>query len=80
MGYPDGVTQPAHARAWLLQRERGMHALERIVDDELRQLDDQTALALSEALLDAVPADAASSRIAWSGLVEQQRRFARVRR
>jgi hypothetical protein len=70
---------PAHARAWLQQREAAAVALTAIEDAELRQLDDATALAQSEILLAATPLDALAERRTTSGLVEQQRLFARAR-
>lgn len=72
---------PAHARAWLRQRETGAIALEAIEDAELRQLDAAAALAQSEALLAATPMNAVTlERCSTSGFVEQQRIFARARR
>ncbi len=72
---------PAHARAWLRQRDLGAVALAAIEADELRQLDVAAALAQSEALLAATPLDAVSEeRRSTSGFVEQQRLFARARR
>jgi hypothetical protein len=72
---------PAHARAWLRQRELGAVALAAIEDDELRHLDVAAALAQSEALLAATPLDAVTEeRRLRSGFVEQQRLFGRARR
>lgn len=72
---------PAHARAWLRQRETGAIALEAIEDAELRQLDAAAALAQSEALLTAIPLNVVTSdRRSTSGFVEQQCIFARARR
>ncbi len=79
-GYPWAMAVPAHARAWLRQREAGAAALTQIEDAELRRLDDATALAQSEALLAATPLDrVACERHTTSGIVEQQRIFARAR-
>jgi hypothetical protein len=73
--------QPDFARAWLQQRRSGEQALEQLAIDDLRLLDDQTALRHSEALLAATPiAEASASRQATSGFVEQQRLFLRARR
>ena len=72
---------PAHARAWLRQRDLGAVALAAIEDDDLRQLDVAAALAQSEVLLAATPLNAiAVERRSTSGFVEQQRLFARARR
>lgn len=72
---------PAHAQAWLRQREAGAVELAAIEDTELRNLDDASALAQAEALLSATPLSAISSeRRSTSGFVEQQRLFARARR
>ena len=72
---------PAHAQAWLRQREAGVVAIAAIEDAELRELDAEGALAQSEALLDATPLHAmAAERCGTSGFVEQQRIFARARR
>ena len=79
--YPLVMALPAHARAWLRQRESGAVALTAIEDAELRHLDDAAALAQSEALLAATPLnDVAAERRSTSGFVEQQRIFARARR
>jgi hypothetical protein len=71
---------PEFARAWYRQRSQGDIAVAAIERDELRRLDDATALKHSEALLAAVPRDAMAERRATSGIVEQQRLFARWRR
>lgn len=71
---------PAHALAWLKQRELGAVALAAIEDNELRDLDATAALAQSEALLAATPLDTVAERQSTSGFVEQQRFFARARR
>lgn len=72
---------PAHARAWLRQRDLGVAAMAAIEDDELRHLDVATALAQSEALLAVTPLESISQeRRSTSGFVEQQRLFARARR
>jgi hypothetical protein len=72
---------PAHARAWLRQREVGAVALAAIEDAELRQLDAAAALAQSEALLSATPLHSITEeRRSTSGFIEQQRIFARARR
>lgn len=68
---------PAHARAWLRQRELGAIAVAAIEDAELRQLDATAALAQSEMLL---AATSSTERRSTSGFVEQQRIFARARR
>jgi hypothetical protein len=70
---------PSHASAWLRQRRSGEAALQTIADDELRQLDDATALARSDALL-SVPATVVAARRSTSGFVDQQRLFGRARR
>jgi len=73
--------QPPFALAWLRQREGGSAAVAAIEAEELRGLDADEALSLSEALLAATPLDAAeAARATWSGFVEQQRLFARARR
>jgi hypothetical protein len=70
---------PAHAHAWLRQREAGAVAVAAIEDAELRRLDDASALAQSEALLAAAPSsNQAPERRSTSGFVEQQRIFARA--
>jgi hypothetical protein len=72
--------QPEFAHEWLRQRLGGAEAVARVEAEELAALDDATALAQAEALLAAVPLDAlAEGRVAWSGLVEQQRAFQRGR-
>ncbi len=72
---------PAHARAWLRQRELGAIAVAAIEDAELRQLDAAAALAQSEVLLAAVSLNVVTEeRRSTSGFVEQQRIFARVLR
>ncbi|HEY5925821.1 MAG TPA: hypothetical protein VIV11_29240 [Kofleriaceae bacterium] len=72
---------PSFARAWLAQRESGNQALAAIARNELRALDDTTALQQSDALLAATPRDAvADGRRATSGFVDQQRLFARARK
>jgi hypothetical protein len=73
--------QPPFARAWLRQRELGAAAVAAIEAEELRQLDADEALSLSDALLEATPLEAVeATRRTWSGFVEQQRLFARARR
>lgn len=73
--------QPQFARAWLRQREAGASAVAAIEAEELRRLDPAEALRLADALLAATPTDSiAPSRQGSSGLVEQQRLFARARR
>lgn len=72
---------PPFARAWLRQRDAGAAAVAAIEAAELRKLDAAEALKQADALLAATPVDAiAPSRRATSGLVEQQRLFARARR
>lgn len=72
---------PPFALAWLRQREQGAAAVAEIEARELRELDADEALCLSDALLVAVPLEAAdATRRTWSGFVEQQRLFARARR
>ncbi|MEO8549026.1 MAG: hypothetical protein ABI678_03615 [Kofleriaceae bacterium] len=72
---------PAHARAWLRQREVGAVAVAAIEDAERRELDAAAALAQSEALLSATPLHSITAeRRTSSGFVEQQRFFARARR
>ncbi|HWO17778.1 MAG TPA: hypothetical protein VNO30_03345 [Kofleriaceae bacterium] len=72
---------PPFALAWLRQREHGAAAVVAIEAEELRQLDADEALCLSDALLEATPLEAVDPRRrTWSGLVEQQRLFARARR
>jgi hypothetical protein len=73
--------QPSFAVAWLRQRELGAVAVAAIEEDELRKLDDDTALRMADALLAATPREAIEpSRHTSSGLVEQQRLFSRARR
>lgn len=72
---------PEQARAWLAQITAGHAAVAEVEARELAALDDATALAQSDALLaigaaSPIPAE----RVTWSGLVEQQRLFARARR
>jgi hypothetical protein len=68
-------------RAWLRQRQLGAIEVAKIEARELRELDPATALAQSEALLAAAPiAVMSAGRRETSGLVEQQRLFARARR
>ena len=75
MGSPVSLTMalPAHARAWLRQRESGAVALTAIEDAELRHLDDASALAQSEALLAATPVTvvATERRSRWSSWCER---------
>jgi hypothetical protein len=75
------MSLPAHARAWLEQRDAGAIAVAAVEEGELRNLGEDEALAQSEALLMATPLEALSEeRRSTSGLVEQQRLFARARR
>jgi hypothetical protein len=72
---------PSFALAWLRQREQGAAAVAEIEARELRDLDADEALGLSDALLAVPPLEAAeATRRTWSGFVEQQRLFARARR
>jgi hypothetical protein len=74
-------TLPPFARTWVRQRDAGAAAVAAIEAAELRELDAAEALKQAEALLAAAPIDAvAPSRRTTSGLVEQQRLFARARR
>ena len=74
-------TLPPYARAWMHQRDAGAAAIAAIEVAELRQLDAVRALEQADALLAATPVDAiAPARRATSGLIEQQRLFARARR
>jgi hypothetical protein len=71
---------PDEARAYVQHWARTGRRLEEIRWRELRALDPRTALAASDALIDAamrVPLPA--SRRAWSGLVEFQRLAAKRR-
>ncbi len=75
------MSQPPHAKAWLRQREAGAVVVAKLEAQALRELSMATALAQSEALLLATPFDAIDpARRSSSGLVEQQRLFARARR
>ena len=70
-----------HARAWLAQRQLGAIEIAAIEARELRELDDATALAQSEALLELAATEPyPPERITSSGIVEQQRLFSRVGR
>lgn len=72
---------PPFARAWLRQRDTGATAIAAIEARELRELEPVAALRIADALLDAAartPVD--DARRVTSGLVEQQRLFARARR
>lgn len=72
---------PSFAAEWLRQRTSGAPRVAAIEADELRALGDDEALRLSDALLDAVPIEAAAqARRDSSGFVIQQRYFARARR
>jgi hypothetical protein len=72
---------PPFALAWLRQREQGAAAVAEIEARELRDLDADEALGLSDALLSATPLEPAeATRRTWSGFVDQQRLFARARR
>ena len=72
---------PAFAQAWLEQRRAGAIELAEIERRELAELSDADALRWADILLDAVPAGAFAERRGMaSGLVEQQRLFARARR
>jgi hypothetical protein len=74
-------TLPPYAMAWLRQRDSGAAAVAAIEAAELRQLDTAGALRLADALLSATPVTLIKpSRRETSGLVEQQRLFARARR
>jgi hypothetical protein len=67
-------------REWLRQRQLGAVAVAEIERRELRELDEATALAQSEALLSAAPiAVMVTGRLDTSGFIEQQRLFARAR-
>lgn len=73
--------EPEQQRAWLRQRHAGAAALAEIEARELRQLDGETALAQSEALLAAAPiAEMVRDRRDTSGFVEQQKLFSLSRR
>jgi hypothetical protein len=69
-------THPAFATAWLRQRREGSARVAVIEAAELASLDDVEALRLADALLAATPPMLRPT----SGLVEQQRLFARGRR
>jgi hypothetical protein len=72
---------PEFARAWLRQRDAGAAAVAAVEERELANLEDTDALRLADALLSAVPTDAmGNDRRATSGLIEQQRQFARARK
>jgi hypothetical protein len=74
-------TLPPYARAWLHQRDTGAKAVATIEAAELQALDTAHALEQADALLSATPIDeVAPSRRTTSGLIEQQRLFARARR
>ena len=79
MRYARGVSeQPPFAAAWLAQRRAGDAAVADLTAEELRNLTDEEALRIADALLSATPP--ARKPIDSSGLVEQQRLFARARR
>lgn len=71
------MTVPVFAEAWLRQRRAGAEAVARIEAMELAALDDVEGLRLADALLSAVRIEEPARR---SGLVDQQRLFARARR
>ncbi|HEY2030553.1 MAG TPA: hypothetical protein VGH20_15240 [Myxococcales bacterium] len=71
--------QPHFAQQWLRQWQNAAVELEKIRRDELRALSDADALLAIDALL-SLPAAVPDDRWKTSGLVEQQRRFARVGR
>jgi hypothetical protein len=71
------VSQPGFARAWLRQRVAGEAAISAIEEAELRRLGPAEALRLSDALLSVTPSGLTRP---VSGLIEQQRIFARARR
>jgi len=74
------VEQPPFAKAWLRQRDAGDVAVASVEAAELRALSPAKALEWADALLSAAPiADASRARRDSSGLVEQQRLFARGR-
>jgi hypothetical protein len=74
-------SSPTFAMQWLEQRRRAAVALQRVEDDELRALTDAEARSQTEALLAAAPiARMVEGRHHRSGLVDQQRIFARARR
>ena len=71
----------ADARSWLAQQRAAAIALAELNDRELRDLSDAEALRMTEAVLSATPiATMNDGRRSTSGLVEQQRLFARARR
>jgi hypothetical protein len=67
--------RPSFAAAWLSQRKSGEAAIASIEAEELRKLGPEQALRLADALLAATPLDVPRP---VSGLVEQQRWFARA--
>jgi hypothetical protein len=76
------VEKPSFAAAWYAQRRAAAAALATVHDDELRALSDAEATRRADALLSIpIPASALpEQRRTSSGLVEQQRLFARRRR
>ena len=72
---------PDHARAWLAQRQLGAIEIAAVEASELREMTDATARAQSEALLElAATKPYPRERVTSSGIIEQQRLFARARR
>jgi hypothetical protein len=72
---------PSFAATWLRQRDAGAAAVALVEDAELAALSDTEGLRLADALLGAVRiADIDDTRRTSSGLIEQQRLFARARR
>jgi hypothetical protein len=68
------------AQAWLRQWREATVAVAQVEARELRELDEATALAMSEAVLSAAPREEMTAeRRHTSGFVEQQRLFARQR-
>ncbi|CAN5753108.1 hypothetical protein BH11MYX3_BH11MYX3_48490 [soil metagenome] len=60
---------PSFAAAWLRQRDTGGDRISRLELEALAALDDATALAASEALLDATPRGTDPVRATSSGFV-----------
>jgi hypothetical protein len=73
------ASQPPFAHQWLEQWKSAATELAIVHQKELRSLSDADALLASDALL-SLPGTVSAERWASSGLTEQQRLFARLRR
>ena len=78
-GYAVDVATREEMQRWLRQRQAAAVAVLAIEDEALRMLTPEAALAKSDALL-SLGVGTSDERRSYSGLVEQQRLFARARR